>query len=144
MCNESLINSNSIHWSWPEDGTARQNFERESPMDYFSKAWIHDWPVVASSYINPFFKDRSCLVSGVYNFTTSDYLLDGWCVWLYDFWIPRWTDCWRLLKLYLVCLSELNDIRYRCRRISHEYQQHLRSQSIYVWVNNWNYSESII
>jgi hypothetical protein len=44
MCKESLINSNSVHWSWPEDGTARQHFERGSPKDYFSKAWIHDWP----------------------------------------------------------------------------------------------------
>jgi hypothetical protein len=34
----------SVHWFWPEDGTARQNFERGSPKDYFSKAWIHDWP----------------------------------------------------------------------------------------------------
>ena len=23
MCKESLINSNSVHWSWPEEGTAR-------------------------------------------------------------------------------------------------------------------------
>jgi hypothetical protein len=43
MCKESLINSNSVHWSWPEDGTARQNFERGSPKDFLSKAWIHGW-----------------------------------------------------------------------------------------------------
>jgi hypothetical protein len=44
MCKESLINSNSVYWSWLEEGTTRQNFERGSPKDYFSEAWIHDWP----------------------------------------------------------------------------------------------------